>query len=278
MSALRTGTGIVCVHGEDSGFPTVAAAGAGSPEQLKRRPIPCHGDGVSGNRIVFYYAYLAGQPNRVGEVRRSLRRVIEQANDIVYRSAQQQGGKRWLRVRTDSSCRPLVRSLELPQQAAGSFGETIDAAKQAGLERTHRKYVLFVDDDDLCGIATLFYDDRATADNLNNAGPSWARVDRGCWSAEPTVHEIFHMLGAVENGAPHYDGTGHCTDDHDVMCYQNPGGKKLRIRCRSNVGEVRLDCGKNDYFNIAPHDGSYLAKHWDTARSSFLYGGGPAAS
>jgi hypothetical protein len=137
--------------------------------------------------------------------------------------------------------------------------------------------VLFVDDDALCGIATLLYDDRPTADNANNGGPSWARVDRGCWSALPTVHEIFHMLGAVESRAPHYDNTGHCTDDHDVMCYQSAGGKQVRIRCAKSLGELRLDCGKDDYFNISPRPKSYLGTHWDTAHSSFLYGGGPAA-
>jgi hypothetical protein len=277
MDTIRTIAGTVCVHGEDDGFPTAAATGSSTAGDLTARRIPCHGDGNSGKRIAFYYAYLAGHPDRASAVRRQLRQVIEQANDIVYRSARQQSGKRWLRVLTDKRCRPVVRSLELPHKAADSFGETINAAQRAGLDAKNRKYVLFVDADNLCGIATLLYDEQPTPDNLNNAGPSWARVDSGCWSAEPTVHEIFHMLGAVEKGAPHYDDTGHCTDDRDVMCYQSPGGKRVRIRCHPWSEEERLDCGKNDYFNIAPRNGSYLAKHWNTARSSFLYGGGPAA-
>jgi hypothetical protein len=84
------------------------------------------------------------------------------------------------------------------------------------------------------------------------------------------------MLGAVQKSAPHYDNTGHCTDDRDLMCYQNAGGKRTYVRCRASAGNVRLDCGKDDYFNTSPKPGTYLSRHWNTANSSFLYGGGPA--
>jgi hypothetical protein len=270
--ALHTVAGVVCAHGDDTAF----ASGDGATGDLVPRAIPCHGHGHSGNRIAIYYAYLAGHPNRIRQVRRQLRRAIEVANDAIYRSARQQDGRRSLRVLTTKRCRPVVRALQLPRTARDSFARTIAAASAAGLHAANRKYVLFADTDALCGIATLMYDDRPGPDNPNNAGPSWARVDRGCWNGAIAAHEIMHMLGAVQPGAPHYDDTGHCTDDRDLMCYQNPGGKRVRIRCRSYLDEDRLDCAKDDYFNLAPRAGSYLARHWNTARSSFLYGGGPA--
>lgn len=263
---IATVSGIACVHGDDT-----ALTGTASAEGIDRLPIPCHGDGTSGNRIALYYAYIAGHRDRVARMRASIRASIEQANTVVYRSSRETGGARWLRVLTDSRCQPIVRTLKLPRAARQSFVETISAAERAGLQAANRKYLLFTDASAYCGIATLQHDDRPGPRNLNNAGPSWARLDRACWGGYATAHEIMHMLGSVQASAPHYDGTGHCTDDYDLMCYQNPGGKRVWIRCQATLADRRLDCGKDDYFNTSPAAGSYLARHWNTARSSFLY-------
>jgi hypothetical protein len=42
------------------------------------------------------------------------------------------------------------------------------------------------------------------------------------------------------------------------------------------AGELLLDCNDDDYFNPSPAPGSYLAEHWNVARSSFLHNGDPA--
>jgi hypothetical protein len=286
---LHAGLAVVCTHGDDNQFRSgtaggaageqdaadalVSAATAASSRQLTARPIPCRGDGSSGNRVAFYYAYIAGHPDRIASVRQLLVTAIDQANDIVYQSARQTGGYRWLRVLTDRYCTPIIATIRLPSAAADSFATTIS---DSHLSAVNRKYVLFVDTDHYCGLGTLSLDDSAGVMNQSNTGPSWARLDNGCWRGAPTAHEIFHMLGAVQSSAAHYDGTGHCTDDYDLMCYQNPGGKKNYVRCANRLGAVRADCGKDDYFNTAPRAGSYLSRHWNTARSSFLYGGGPA--
>jgi hypothetical protein len=265
----------MCVHGDDPEF-RVAAGGHGPGAGTPRLAIPCHGDGTSGNRIALYYLYLAGHPDNITRVRTQIITAIEQANDIVYESARQTGGARWLRVLTNSRCTPLVRDVQVPASAGTDFARTIAAATRAGLDAGNRKYVLFVDTSHYCGLGTLYDDDQPGVMNANNAGPSWARIDSECWSGPATAHEIMHMIGSVQHSAPHYDGTGHCTDDHDLMCYQNQGGKRVYIRCSTASEELRLDCGKDDYFNTDPRAGSYLSRHWDTARSSFLYGGGPA--
>ena len=43
----------------------------------------------------------------------------------------------------------------------------------------------------------------------------------GCWIAGVAAHELGHTLGAVNNNAPNASGYGHCTDEWDVMCYQD---------------------------------------------------------
>jgi hypothetical protein len=61
------------------------------------------------------------------------------------------------------------------------------------------------------------------------------------------------------------------------MCYSGAAGTSVYTSsgCTTTLLDERLDCGKNDYFHTSPKSGSYLATHWNTARSSFLWGGGP---
>lgn len=250
----------------------VAALSAGASTLADRVPS-CDGDGTSGDRIAFYYGYLAGHPNRLAAVRQNLIDVIEQANDIVYQSSRDYGARQSLRIATDQYCVPQLSAIQLPARAADSFDVTVSAS---GLDATNRKYVLFVDTSNFCGLGTLDFDDSPGPANVNNTGPSWARVDLGCWSPQVTAHEIFHMLGAVQRSAPHYDGTGHCTDGYDLMCPEPDDAAGWTIRCPEPLMQDRLDCGGDDYYNPHPAPGSYLATHWDTADSAFLYGGGPA--
>jgi hypothetical protein len=276
----------VCTNGDDDDAAGTASTGtsdggagpvqaAASSTKLIGKAPACHGDGTSGNRIAFYYAYFAGQPNALAAARKNLVAVIEQANAIVYQSSLSFGAEQSLRIVTDANCVPTIRAIELPAADVDSFDATV---RDSHLSATNRKYVLFTNTAHYCGLGTLDFDDQPGSDNVNNGGPSWARVDLGCWTGAVTAHEIFHMLGAVQKSAPHYDGTGHCTDEYDLMCYQSSDGKPVSVQCPDPVMQQRLDCNGDDYYNPHPAAGSYLATHWNTANSSFLYGGGSPRS
>ncbi|MBW3537131.1 MAG: hypothetical protein KY395_05080 [Actinobacteria bacterium] len=93
-----------------------------------------------------------------------------------------------------------------------------------------------------------------------------------CWGqggtgARTEIHELIHLLGAVNLSAPHSNGFAHCTDGHDIMCYGERGVSTVP-RCATPVEQ--LDCGSDDYFNARPSAGSYLSTHWNTANSKFL--------
>lgn len=293
---LHTPGEILCTHGDDAEFaaavmattrgtnrPTAWAANGLSSTldvpgdrvtaSVAEVSVPCHGDGTSGNRIRAYYVYAQGARNLLARYRKQLVGDLLQANDIVYQSARQTHGVRYLRLFTNRTCVPTVTAVAVPAAALATFGGEVEWLSAHGLNATNRKYVLYTDRAVYCGLATLAVDASPGPFNASNRGPSYARIDRGCWSGPVTAHELMHTLGAVQKGAPHYDGTGHCTDEHDLMCY-DAGGRKPHIRCPAIVGNLRADCGGDDYFNTRPRPATFLATHWNTAFNSFLYGGG----
>jgi hypothetical protein len=241
------------------------------------RAIPCKGDGTSGNRIRFLYGYVQGSRNRLGTLAPRLRTAILQANAVFHNSGRSSGGARDLRAYTDRSCRPVITAVAIPASALRSTGGPFDVLRKKGYWQDDRKYVLLMDTARICGWGTFFADDGKSIGNANNGGHTYARIDSGCWQGGTVIaHEITHMLGGVQKSAPHSNGNGHCRDEHDLMCYNEAGRLRTSIRCPGASGEATLDCGKDDYFNGRPRSGTYLARHWNTADSSFLYGGGPA--
>ena len=171
--------------------------------------------------------------------------------------------------------------VKLSSKAAASFSRTISELAAKGLKRTDRRYLVWFDANRYCGIGTAFRDDRASKANRNNGRPygpaAYSRVDRQCWGLHSTAyhsveaHELMHNLGAVQYSAPHSTKAGHCFDEYDVMCYSDGGTRStMKIHCSGKSNDAWLDCRKNDYFNVTPKAGTYLATHWNVARSSFL--------
>jgi hypothetical protein len=258
--------------------PDTAAATIGAATATKPLNVPCTKPGNSGNRIIAVYAYYGSAANRIGSLRGPIVDALRRANGIVYHSARQTGGTRQLRLATDPNCQPSVVPIRLPASAASSFSSTVSALQAKGLTSTRRKYVVFADTRAICGLGQVYADDQPGRLNRNNRGPQFARVDLGCWSGTAVAHEVFHTLGAVQRSAPRTNTALHCRDERDVMCYSGAGGSSVYVSsyCSAVLYDERLDCNKNDYFHTNPKAGSYLATRWNTARSSFLWGGGPS--
>ena len=270
----------LCTHGPDP-------APAGYDAALPVLPLPnedahdaletvvCDGDGESGPRIQVLYVYRAGAENRLDRVRLSLQAWAAEADRIVQASAAATGGERALRFVHDDQCQPVVRAVEVPAAAVGGFDATITALKRAGHNRPNRSYLAFVDSTSagICGIATVWADDRPGGGNRNNTGPAYARVDAGCWDGFTAAHEVMHNLGAVQHSAPNASGGFHCVDEWDVMCYADAPRTSTRVECPNRADDLsRFDCNNDDYFHAAPPRSGYLAHHWNAANNRLLIG------
>ncbi len=284
-----------------SGVNTVAAVAPGRPgipSLSSHVPFSCNGTGTDGKRVQAVYVYEAGTANRLNTydsasgltLKSALMSYLGDVNDtFALSSPSAQRRVRW--VFDSATCLPTIPAIMLPagSLARSDYGLAAieSAVTAAGLIPSNgsggRKILSFADTSRICGIGQIFNDDSASLSNINNGDFTMvARVDRGCWAMSPgwhstPAHELTHMLGGVQSSAPHATNRGHCVDESDLMCYADGGTTasgavaSMRTVCASTAQEALLDCNKDDYFNAGtPATGSYLASHWNTAKSSYL--------
>ena len=283
------GTGL-CTHGPDpapagidvtkprSTSSLVAATQQGATSSTSSTDsVPCYGDGVTGNRVQVVYAHASDVPDRFDSLASSIVSWAANVDRSFSDSAAATGGLRHVRWVTDSSCNLVIQRVQLSTTGDDSYGNTVNELASLGLNRTDRKYLLWVDATLYCGVASLTNDDSAALSNANNKGPGYARIDSACWGQSNAVeaHELMHVLGGVQLSAPHSTGAGHCYDADDRMCYNDggpyfSGGGAITYPCPDSTLSRLFDCNHDDYFSTSPVAGSYLATHWNTASSSFL--------
>lgn len=274
----------ICSHGPDPApdgidvteHRSIADLTSGSDSSGGTGSLPCIGDGSSGPRIQAIYAVANDLPDRSAQVVPLIAGWAAQMDGAVNQSAAETGGSLHLRFATDPDCQLDVATVRLSSTGDDSFSNTIAEVRAKGFDRTDRKYVIWADATVYCGIGQVAGGDSAAATNGANSGPTYGRVDSGCWGRTDhlsELHELMHTLGAVQLSAPHSSGGYHCTDENDAMCYSDAAGVTMTYTCPTSH-EWLLDCNHDDYFNTSPPSGSYLATHWNVANSVFLSGGG----
>lgn len=278
---------VACTHGPDGRMQPrsqpAPASSPGTPTTAAVSDAECYGTGSDGRRVQVLYARASDVPDAYASSLAEIRNLAAEIDDIVLASAQETGGFQKLRWVTDSGtagCAVVVGNVVLGATADDSFANTLTALRNAGYDDPDRKYLVFMDADVICGQAELYQDAEAAQTNDNNGGPTGdptagmiGRVDRGtpgstCWDGSTATHELFHTLGAVQSGAPHSTGVGHCTDDYDLMCYVDTSGLPMQVACADVAHDDLLDCGHDDYYDTSPT--GYLANSWNTADSSWV--------
>lgn len=232
-----------------------------------------------GHRVQVLYAVEADDADRFDAVRPVLEEAVRVVDDTVAASAAKTGGGRRVRWVMDAACTPALTKVVLPAGALGTdtagFRTMVGELARLGHADPARKYLVFADATAVCGVSDLLDDDRPV-DNLhdNGSAPMYARIDSVCWTTgrglpSMPAHELMHLLGGVQRSAPHATTAGHCTQNFEVMCYSDGGPVRMRQVCRWSASPL-LDCGNDDYFHTSPRPGSYLARQWNVARSSYL--------
>jgi hypothetical protein len=198
---------------------------------------------------------------------------------------------RHVRYVTDASCQVDVAKVALSRNGLASLAGTAAELAAQGFDRPDRKYLVWVDAYVYCGVATVEPDDRPGQNNANNGSGSpgmVARVDRGCWgmpSDSAEAHELTHILGGVQPTAPRGTWNYHCSDESELMCYDDDSTADGYVGSHGQLvslvyvcprsHERLLDCGGDDYFSTNPDPSGWLAQHWNVANSSFLTSEGP---
>lgn len=281
-----------CSHGPDPAPPGRDVRNEPNTAQLEQRAatadvssaaggVYCDGDGTSGNRVEAIYARASDHADRYSQVVDSLRSYAVAADAVLSRSAAQTGGTRHFRWVTDSTCLLTVRNVVLSPTGDDTLSNTTAELDNKGFNRGDRKYLVWVDAAVYCGIAYIWYDDQPGQGNANNGGNlSLSRVDTNCWglgSESVEAHELMHNLGGIQQSAPHATPYSHCTDEWDLMCYDDDGAGPVTMTYVCLDSETNTyDCNKDDYFNTNPQPNSYLANYWNTANNSFLMTSTPA--
>ena len=235
------------------------------------------GNGTDGPRVQAVYAVPADRPDRFGQVENSIRSWAAQTDTVFRSSAAKTGGERRIRFVTDY-CELQIMRVSLSARGDDTFDNTLAEFQAKGLNRSDRKYLVWMESTAMCGIGSYYVDDSPGPTNANNgrAGVpgSVARIDSGCWGLGSSgqsveAHELLHTLGGVQPSAPRGSANGHCSDDADRMCYQDGSVAALVDRCPSEEEQL-FDCGNDDYFSAAPAPSGYISTHWNTASSAFL--------
>jgi hypothetical protein len=230
-------------------------------------------DGTDGPRVEVLYVREATMTNRYTALQPIIQGWLIQA-DAAWNDGAARGGRsrhiRFLTETSGGSCQAVVRNVVVPAGALATFATSTAAVRALGYTRTDRKYMMLTEGTSVCGVGERYNDDSPGATNLNNTSIAFARVDAGCWGANAIAHELGHTFGAVQPSAPHATtGGGHCSQRFDMMCY----GGTPTYDCTEWDAERLPDCAADDYFNVAPPAGSYLATRWNTANSVYLRAG-----
>ncbi|MCD9198344.1 fibronectin type III domain-containing protein [Aeromicrobium wangtongii] len=247
----------------------------------------CAGDGTDGRRVRVMYVRETSDPSRLTALRGSFLNELAQVDDLFAYASSAPGESRRVRWYSDPNCQPTIDEVVVAVgvlSVGGSAGHTAltNALNKAGYTNNMHKYIVFAEGNRIggstCGLGNFYQDVRPGAENYNNGGgntsPTVARIDTVCWfsnaSSATTTHELMHTLGGVLQSAPDATLYGHCHDARDPMCYDDGSGMPMRSVCTQTGAALQLDCNKDDYFNIAPASGTYLANNWNVANSLFL--------
>ncbi|HVF04947.1 MAG TPA: hypothetical protein VNA20_08915 [Frankiaceae bacterium] len=267
LTEVRTADGTVStIH-----TPHAALTASPSPTFTPAEATPACS---TGHRTFVFYMSPSDRPYRYdGTMIARLRTYTRQVTGFIRwqgleSSGQTKGPLLKVACNADNSIR--VGGLQsTTTSASDSFATIKQDLINAGFNDPNTKYLVFYDDPTVgkCGTGEVYEDDTKSTSNLNNGGRAMYSVVYGntstttCWTWHSALHELFHNMGAVQDGAPHASGWEHCNDGLDIMCYDDDGPTSsfTTTRCSTH----KLDCGYDTYYDTVTEYGEWLSTHWN---------------
>lgn len=270
-------------HGPDP-LPSQRGGSRALYDAVPTRPPVCVADPANDYHQKILYAFVTGEPNDSAAAIPEIRTIVQQLNHLLNVAALESSDSATT-ADYKVACVSGVIDVEVLETGDTSLAGIQAAAATAGFNRPKVDYSIFLDAPavDYCGIGDFYTDETLSVNNANNnptgAGPSYA-VTHGrpgapagsgnCWPTTTPQHENGHNQGAVQGldgpnavGAPHSTGSGgHCSQDNDVMCYDDDGDPTT-YPMTSDCATEKFDCEYDDYFDAAPESGEYLEIHWN---------------
>lgn len=281
--------------------PATAVADGPAPQwcgQARRTDDRSHAVFGRARQFKIVYAVLKGGPDRLAQVAPLIEADARAVAEAIGGAS---GGTRTVRFDRGTSCGPQYLDIQvvrlrhpaghyiedgLPEVGRGSaLAGELRRATRPGHGRHMLVYVDGLGGETAQGETDAVPNDsRPGAVNRSNRGGRLAVVfgpeqlpapSAAGLAPKLALHELFHALGAVQEGAPHSTAGGHCYDGDDVMCYDDASlrsGLYTDGACSRTEGviDAPIDCGGDDYFSPAPAPGSYLATHWNVYDSLFF--------
>ncbi|MET0558426.1 MAG: hypothetical protein ABW065_07115 [Solirubrobacterales bacterium] len=261
-----------------------------TPLPTTEEPIVCTS---TGHRIrIFFSSSESSTPTapQAEQIRSAVRRMASKLLSESLRSSANARGLR-MAVECDESGEIRIQGFKSTGNVEEVFG-WVDSLFGTPIGANAAKTMVFFAGADPSGKAAGYGaaaddDDKSSSDefgfgktfNENRIYPASAVVYGSYWTRATSLHELFHTLGAVQDGAPATTGAFHCYDGYDVLCYDDGsflGALYSETACPATSGfataiGIPLDCGYDSYFDALEESGEYLNSHWNVGGTEDPY-------
>lgn len=285
----RPGLPTLSYHVDPGTGPDAAAGGAEHALPTQELAPVCASRGHRIVPVLHRQGYPA-DPAKLELIRSIVRRMNWKIN---HESAKSSGGGRALlmRVECDASQQIIVR-----EKISGTNDDT-DAIRveveggQPPYGADSVKYLVFRDGPDpifedgtsAAGVGYGYHSGsqysalKSASDspfdaNNNRFYTTTAITWRNYWETQTPIHELVHVMGGAQNGAPSASARAHCVDGLDILCYDDAGRGRtngyVTTACPANgifntPAGVPLDCNFDTYFDALPETGEWLNANWN---------------
>lgn len=266
--------------GENLGYTHGPDPAGDGPEAPAAGPIDpaCSAGGPSDYYIQVIYARASNDADNYATQAPAIRTLTRNAVGVINDAGLATGNSARLKVKCVSGTIDVKHEVLATPKSSNSFSNIVDDLTSNGYTNSRVHHWVFYDEPTCsCGVGHVYNDDSLSISNLNNGNGAALFAVSWVMSTRVWAHETSHNMGAVQKSAPHStDPAGshpngwHCTDGLDTMCYNDGaplGGSYTTGACGVEV----YDCGKDDYFNVNPTAGSYLATHWNIGNTLNRY-------